>query len=96
MGLLSTATDSPFIEIVSAWGGYIFSVNRPCDRDEWDTEGELDDEDVSEIRTHVFTDIDTMLAQVKRYLIEQQERRRKVSFGDTAVDEEIPAKKDKK
>jgi len=67
-------------------------VRRLIDESEWDDkhgDEDFDGDDVYELRTHVSADVDTMLMQIKKYILEHDSKLRKAGFGDTAVDEPI-------
>jgi len=73
--MLSEVFEVPMVEIHVSYGGYVFCTRIP-------------DGDDDRYVPHVCTDIDTMLAQIKKVLVENQHIFRVNSAGEVAEEQE--------
>ena len=80
MTMTSEVTSSVSVEITPVWGGYIYTMAVPTDL----ADG-TDLDDVYEYKVSVSSDIDVMLAHVRKHLTETQNYWRRENLGEPPV-----------
>lgn len=82
---IAQCMEDPMVELTPVIGGYIATVRVPPSTDE--------DDDYGEIKPIISADLDLILAQIKRHIIETQHTWRKANWGEIPSEKEKPVKK---